>query len=92
MSKEANQRKIAFYIGSLARGGAEHVMVNLAAYFKSQGYKVYLVTKLVDEPEYEVPEGVDRIVADITKEEESDSRIANLRNRVKKLKNILIWD
>jgi glycosyltransferase involved in cell wall biosynthesis len=88
MIKETNQKTIAFYIGSLARGGAEHVMVNLAAYFKSQGYKVYLVTKLIDEPEYEVPEGVDRIVADITKEEESDSRIANLKNRVKKLKNI----
>ena len=70
MSKEAKHKTIAFYIGSLARGGAEHVMVNLAAYFKSQGYKVYLVTKLIDEPEYEVPEGVDRIVADITKEEE----------------------
>ena len=88
MSKEAKQKTIAFYIGSLARGGAEHVMVNLAAYFKLQGYKVYLVTKLIDEPEYEVPEGVIRIIADITKEEESGSRISNLKNRVNKLKNI----
>ena len=88
MTKETDQKTIAFYIGSLARGGAEHVMVNLATYFKSQGYKVYLVTKLIDEPEYEVPQGVIRIIADITKEEETDSRISNLKNRIKKLKNI----
>ena len=88
MSKEAKQKTIAFYIGSLARGGAEHVMVNLATYFKLQGYKVYLVTKLIDEPEYEVPEGVIRIIADITKEEERGSRVSNLKNRINKLKNI----
>jgi len=85
----ASEKKvIAFYIGSLSRGGAERVMVNLSRYFTGEGYKVYLVTKTVDEPEYEVPEGVTRIIADITSEEESSSRIANLRNRIKKLKNI----
>ena len=50
-----DKKTIAFYIGSLARGGAEHVMVNLADYFSSQGYQVYLVTKLEDPPEYDVP-------------------------------------
>lgn len=82
------QRTIALYIGSLARGGAEHVMVNLAQYFHSQGYKVYLVTKTVDEPEYSVPEGVERIIADITDEEITSSRIKNLQNRINKLRNI----
>ena len=83
-----NDKTIAFYIGSLSRGGAEHVMVNLAAYFYSRGYKVYLVTKLIDEPEYEVPDGVTRILADITDDEETNSRVKNLKNRIKKLENI----
>jgi len=80
---------IAFYIGSLSRGGAERVMVNLAKFFHSEGYRVYLVTKAIDEPEYEVPEGVVRIVADITTEEESKSRVRNLLNRIRKLS--VIW-
>ena len=81
-------KTIAFYIGSLTRGGAEHVMVNLASYFYAQGYKVYLVTKLKEEPEYDVPDGVTRILADITEEEETDSRTKNLISRVKKLRSI----
>ena len=86
--KNESKKTIAFYIGSLSRGGAEHVMVNLAAYFQSEGYRVYFVTKLIDEPEYEVPEGVTRIVADITAQEETASRISNLKKRINKLKNI----
>lgn len=86
--QSTKQRTIAFYIGSLGRGGAEHVMVNLAQYFHGQGYKVYLVTKTIDEPEYTVPEGVERIIADITDEEITGSRIKNLQNRVNKLRNI----
>lgn len=84
----SDNKVIAFYIGSLARGGAERVMVNLASYFKEQNYTVYLVTKMVDEPEYDVPDGVTRIIADITKDEETSSRIGNLKRRIQKLKNI----
>ena len=84
----SERKTIAFYIGSLTRGGAEHVMVNLSSYFCARGYNVYLVTKLIEEPEYDVPEGVTRILADITKDEESDSRILNLYRRISKLRNI----
>ena len=83
-----DKKTIAFYIGSLSRGGAEHVMVNLADYFSSQGYHVYLVTKLEDPPEYDVPEGVTRILADITENEISSSRIRNLCRRIGKLRRI----
>lgn len=83
-----DKKTIAFYIGSLARGGAEHVMVNLAEYFSSQGYKVYLVTKLEDPPEYDVPEGVTRILTDITGNEISASRAKNLCRRIGKLRRI----
>lgn len=85
-----NGKTIALYIGSLSRGGAEHVMVNLACFFKSQGFKVYLVTKTIDEPEYSVPDGVTRIIADIKDEEITSSRIRNLHNRIDKLRRIWI--
>ena len=42
------------YIGSLEKGGAERVMVNLADYFFEQGYKVTLVTTYLAANEYEV--------------------------------------
>ncbi|WP_051226457.1 glycosyltransferase [Butyrivibrio sp. MC2013] len=44
------------YIGSLRKGGAERVMVNLAEYFYGRGYKVTLVTSYLDTDEYEVPD------------------------------------
>ena len=33
----SDKKTIAFYIGSLARGGAERVMVNLSEYFCKEG-------------------------------------------------------
>lgn len=81
-------RTIALYIGSLSRGGAERVMVNIAAYFNGCGYKVYLVTKASEGPEYDVPEGVTRLPADIEGDEITSSRITNLKRRIEKLRNI----
>lgn len=83
-----NTKKIAFYIGSLSMGGAERVIVNLAAYFHSCGYKVTIVTKEQDSDEYPVPEGVTRILADIVGEEISNNRLLNLYRRIAKLRNI----
>lgn len=83
-----NTKKIAFYIGSLSMGGAERVIVNLAAYFHSCGYKVTIVTKEQDSDEYPVPEGVTRILADIVGDEISSSRLLNLYRRIAKLRNI----
>lgn len=83
-----NTKKIAFYIGSLSMGGAERVIVNLAAYFHSCGYKVTIVTKEQDSDEYPVPEGVARILADITGDEISSNRLVNLYRRIAKLRTI----
>ena len=56
MSDKGENRKfhIALYIGSLQKGGAERVMVNLADYFYEQGHKVTLVTTYIAPVEYEV--------------------------------------
>ena len=88
MSKQPEEKSIVFYIGSLSRGGAERVIVNLAAYFRDCGYRVTIVTKEQDKVEYPVPEGVTRILADITRNEISRNRVANLYRRIKKLRNI----
>ncbi len=50
------------YIGSLQKGGAERVMVNLADYFFEQGYKVTLVTTYLAPDEYEVRHAAWRVV------------------------------
>ena len=39
------KKHIAFYIGSLRKGGAERVFLNLAQYFLSRGYRVTMVTQ-----------------------------------------------
>lgn len=86
--KTPNARKIAFYIGSLNKGGAERVFVNLADFFQQQGYQVVMVTQYRKEEEYALPEGVQRIISDITPEETTGSRIRNFYRRFRKLRNI----
>ena len=86
--KDYGEKSIAFYIGGLCIGGAERVICNLAEYFYSEGYRVTMVTKVRDEKEYELNPGIKRIIADITPEEETASRIRNLFARIAKLKRI----
>lgn len=64
MSKNESGRKlhIAMYIGSLQKGGAERVMVNLADYFYEAGYKVTLVTTYIAPVEYEVKHAAWKVV------------------------------
>lgn len=73
---------VAFYIGSLKKGGAERVFVNLATYFLEQGCNVTMVTQYKKENEYELPAGVRRVISDLTPEEEG-GRIVNLFRRYK---------
>lgn len=80
--------KIAFYIGDLGKGGAERVMVNLAEYFHQQSYPVVMVTKEKTVEEYELNPAIPRILADITQEELTKSRLRNLLRRILKLRKI----
>ena len=84
---ENRKKRIAFYIGSLDKGGAERVIANLAEYFYSKEYEVYVVTKLKEKNEYALNDGITRIIADISKEEEKN-RAWNLYARVHKLRGI----
>lgn len=51
-----------FYVGSLSHGGAERVISFLANSFFSKGYKVILLTTYRGENEYELKDGIIRIV------------------------------
>lgn len=79
------KKKIAFYIGSLRKGGAERVFVNLADYFHREGYEVVMVTQYRFGEEYELPDGVGRILSDIGEEEVTRSRLRNFFRRLNKL-------
>lgn len=81
-------RKIAFYIGSLNKGGAERVFVNLAEYFQDQGYSVVMVTQYRKENEYILADGIDRIISDIIPRETTKSRVINFIRRFNKLRGI----
>lgn len=85
MKGETREKKIAFYIGSLRKGGAERVFVNLADYFRKEGYEVVMVTQYRFEEEYDLPLGVGRILSDIGEEEVTHSRIRNFFRRLNKL-------
>lgn len=89
MNDKNAEKKIAFYIGSLRKGGAERVFVNLAEYFRKEGYQVIMVTQYRKEDEYILPAGVKRIISDIGEEKVSASRIVNFLRRVNKLH--VIW-
>lgn len=85
MKNDGRGKHVAFYIGSLHKGGAERVFVNLAEFFLQEGYRVTMVTQYKKENEYDLPDGVERVISDITQTELNNSRIANFYNRVRKL-------
>lgn len=82
------KKKIAFYCGSLTKGGAERVFVNLAEYFYQAGYEVLMVTQYRYEDEYSISPGITRILSDITEDETGKSRIGNFKKRFQKLRGI----
>lgn len=82
------KKTIAFYIASLAKGGAQRVILNLSQSLREKGYRVVIVTTYIAETEYDLPDGVERILSDISPEEETTNRVKNFHRRYRKLRNI----
>lgn len=80
--------RIAMLIGALSRGGAEHVLVNLADYLIRQGHQVIVVTQYQKESEYPLNINAKRIISDISEHETTNSRIKNFMRRFRKLRGI----
>ncbi len=81
-------KKIAFYISSLRKGGAERVIVNLAEHFFKEGYEVVIVTTRYWHPEYEVSEGIKRVISEPDEALMNKGRIGNFKLRFDTLRNI----
>lgn len=56
--------RIAFFVSSLYRGGAERVLVNIAEQFHDAGHKVIFITQHRRENEYNLNEAIERINID----------------------------
>lgn len=82
------KKKIALYISSLRRGGAERVMANLAGYFYGEGYQVLMVTTRREQIEYEIPEGIIRRISEPPLEELNGGRLSNFKRRFYRLREI----
>ncbi|MEK3683103.1 glycosyltransferase [Paenibacillus sp. FSL R10-2736] len=76
--------KIAIFIGSLARGGAERVSVLLGEYFNKKGVEVYIITLNTNFNEYQINSRIRRII--LNEEEKGKWQWIHM---VKKLKVIL---
>ena len=87
---DGDKKVIGFLIGSLSKGGAERVIVNLAEYFTSIGYKSYIITKHIAENEYTISKDITRLNGDIEGDEISSNRVINFFRRVRKLRRIWI--
>lgn len=85
---DKKEKHIVLFISSLARGGAERVVINLAQYMLAKGMKVTIVTQYKNKDEYELPKGAQRIFSEITEAEQKGGRIGNFIARYKKLRRI----
>lgn len=82
------KKHIAMLISSLNKGGSERVLVNLAEYFYSRGYKVTVVTQYRAENEYGLSRGIRRIFSELPENEIGASRMANFAGRFMRLRGI----
>ncbi|MDE6846242.1 MAG: glycosyltransferase [Lachnospiraceae bacterium] len=90
MKKVERKKHVAFYIGSLHKGGAERVFVNLAEFFLKEGYRVTMVTQYQypAAEEYVLPTEIKRVLSDLDSKETHNSRIVNFFCRINKLHGI----
>lgn len=84
--------KVAIYLNSLSRGGAEHVSIILAEYLANHNTECVLITSNTANEEYKVPNKVRRI--SLNNEKSFLRKIIILRKIIKKekIQKILIMD
>jgi len=76
--------KVLFYIHSLNKGGAERVMLSIAEEMnKDEEFEVVILTDKKDEREYELPDGLRRIIIENENSDMSSfSRIREIRRYI----------
>ena len=81
------KKTLLFYINAIHDGGAERVLLQLAKRFAACGYRAVVVTSFVDEWEYPVPEGVERL--SIEQAQIPQSRLKRNMSRIKALRRLI---
>lgn len=82
-------KNLAFYIGTLNRGGAERVIVNLAHDFAATGqYRCIIITTYKAEYEYDIPNDVKRIQINEENDYISKNKLQRNLDEIKKIKDI----
>lgn len=81
-----DRKTLLFYINAIHEGGAERVILRLANHFSQVGYRSIVVTSFVDDNEYPVPDGVERI--SIEREEIKQSKLKRNISRIIALRKI----
>lgn len=81
------KKTLLFYINAIHDGGAERVLLQLAKRFAACGYRAVVVTSFVDEWEYPVPEGVERL--SIEQAQLPQSRLKRNLSRIKALRRLI---
>ena len=82
------EKRVALYISSLRRGGAERVIANLAGYLHRSGWRVSVITTARAEHEYEVEKGIVRRISEPSPEKLEGGRIHNFVARFCSLRAI----
>lgn len=81
-------KRIALFISSFQKGGAERVMANLAEYFHEKKYDVILVTQYKHEKEYDIPPEIRRVCSEPDETLLQGGRIRNFIVRFSTLRGI----
>lgn len=82
------EKKVALYISSLRRGGAERVIANLAGYLYRSGFQVSVITTGRADHEYETAKGIVRRISEPLPEELRGGRIHNFVARFRSLRAV----
>ena len=82
-------KTIAFHVSSLAQGGAERVVANLANRFAQDDFNVYVATEEYGNNEFSLDPKVKRIHVGLKEEDEKKNRIVKFLLRVKYLKSFV---
>ena len=80
-------KTLLFYINAIHDGGAERVLLQLAKRFAACGWRAVVVTSFVDQWEYPVPEGVERL--SIEQAQIPQSRLRRNLSRIKALRRLI---
>lgn len=72
------KKTLMFYINAIHEGGAERVIIQLSKHFSENEYNSVLVTSFIDDNEYSVPNGVERLSIE-TKQIKQNIIIKNIR-------------